>query len=223
MRSSSLPGSPSLPGFPNPLTFSFVADFGYGAQLSQERDKRKTVVGTPYWMAPEVIQGAQYDTKADIWSTGVMCIEMIDGLPPYMDQAPLRALFLIVSKGLPAPRNVAFMSEDFKDFVNQCTVVDPNKRPNATVLLKVSFRFLSLPQLPQLPSPFFPPSPWFSLFLVSECSIRSWLRKLLVVWPACLRLSRNPLKVKWKISWSALLPFLSLRCGSPAGPFDVFL
>ena len=41
-------------------------------------------------MAPEVIQGAQYDTKADIWSTGVMCIEMIDGLPPYMDQAPLR-------------------------------------------------------------------------------------------------------------------------------------
>jgi len=116
-----------------------ITDFGYGAQLSKEREKRKTVVGTPYWMAPEVIQGAQYDTKADIWSTGVMCIEMIDGLPPYMDQAPLRALFLIVSKGLPPPRNVAFMSEDFKDFVNQCTTVDPDVRPNATQLLKHPF------------------------------------------------------------------------------------
>merc|ERR1712137_989045 len=116
-----------------------LTDFGYGAQLSAERSKRKTVVGTPYWMAPEVIQGAQYDTKADIWSTGVMAIEMIDGLPPYMDQAPLRALFLIVSKGLPPPRNVAFMSEDFKDFVNQCTIVDPEKRPGATELLKHPF------------------------------------------------------------------------------------
>lgn len=48
-------------------------------------------------MAPEVIQGAQYDTKADIWSTGVMCIEMIDGLPPYMDQAPLRVSILKIS------------------------------------------------------------------------------------------------------------------------------
>ena len=125
-----------------------LTDFGYGAQLSAERSKRKTVVGTPYWMAPEVIQGAQYDTKADIWSTGVMAIEMIDGLPPYMDQAPLRALFLIVSKGLPPPRNVAFMSEDFKDFVNQCTIVDPEKRPGATELLKVCHlppeRFLRL-------------------------------------------------------------------------------
>jgi serine/threonine protein kinase len=73
-----------------------LADFGYGAQLTQDRDKRKTVVGTPYWMAPEVIQGAQYDTKADIWSTGVMCIEMIDGLPPYMDQAPLRVSLILL-------------------------------------------------------------------------------------------------------------------------------
>jgi len=116
-----------------------LTDFGYGAQLTAERDKRKTVVGTPYWMAPEVIQGAQYDTKADIWSTGVMCIEMIDGLPPYMDQAPLRALYLIVSKGLPPPRNVAFMSEHFKDFVNQCTITNPEERPSATKLLQHPF------------------------------------------------------------------------------------
>merc|ERR1712000_593793 len=74
-----------------------LTDFGYGAQLTQEQARRQTVVGTPYWMAPEVIQDdCQYDESADIWSTGVMCIEMIDGLPPYMDGGipPLRALFL---------------------------------------------------------------------------------------------------------------------------------
>lgn len=116
-----------------------LTDFGYGAQLSKEQAKRKTVVGTPYWMAPEVIQGSQYDAKADIWSTGVMCIEMIDGLPPYMDQAPLRALFLIVSKGLPPPRNVDYMSADFKSFVNQCTIINPDERPGAKELLKHPF------------------------------------------------------------------------------------
>merc|ERR1712137_94101 len=119
-----------------------LTDFGYGAQLTAEQAKRQTVVGTPYWMAPEVIQDdSQYDTSADIWSTGVMCIEMIDGLPPYMDGGipPLRALFLIVSQGLPPPRNIKWMSEDFKDFVNKCTDVDPTKRPTATQLLKHPF------------------------------------------------------------------------------------
>jgi len=127
----------------NELTLpTFKADFGYGAQLTAEQAKRQTVVGTPYWMAPEVIQDdSQYDTSADIWSTGVMCIEMIDGLPPYMDGGipPLRALFLIVSQGLPPPRNIKWMSEDFKDFVNKCTDVDPTKRPTATQLLKHPF------------------------------------------------------------------------------------
>jgi len=118
-----------------------LTDFGYGAQLTQEQARRQTVVGTPYWMAPEVIQDdCQYNESADIWSTGVMCIEMIDGLPPYMDGVPpLRALYLIVSKGLPPPRNVAYMSEDFKNFLNLCTAVDPLKRPSATDLLKHPF------------------------------------------------------------------------------------
>jgi len=118
-----------------------ITDFGYGAQLTQERTKRQTVVGTPYWMAPEVIQDdCVYNESADIWSTGVMCIEMIDGLPPYMDGVPpLRALYLIVSQGLPKPRNYAYMSEDFKSFLDLCTRVDPTERPSAKELMKHPF------------------------------------------------------------------------------------
>ena len=68
---------------------------------------------------------------------------MIDGLPPYMDLPPLRALFLIVSKGLPNPRNYDYMSNEFRDFVKCCTVVDPIQRPGAAELLKV-FLFCNL-------------------------------------------------------------------------------
>eukprot|EP01104_Vermistella_antarctica_P014705 TRINITY_DN4680_c2_g2_i1.p1 TRINITY_DN4680_c2_g2~~TRINITY_DN4680_c2_g2_i1.p1 ORF type:complete len:813 (-),score=154.70 TRINITY_DN4680_c2_g2_i1:173-2425(-) len=117
-----------------------LTDFGYGAQLDPDKkDKRKTVVGTPYWMAPEVIKGEQYDMKVDIWSLGIMAIEMIDGEPPYMNEAPMRALFLIVSKGRPDPINLSSMSPDFIDFVDQCTISDMNERPDATTLLRHPF------------------------------------------------------------------------------------
>ena len=86
-----------------------------------------------------------------------MMIEMIDGLPPYMDGIPpLRALYLIVSEGLPPPRNVAYMSDDFKNFLNLCTAIDPLKRPSADTLLKVRnyvYNFLlTLAQLTQSPA-----------------------------------------------------------------------
>ena len=78
-----------------------IADFGYAAQLTQKKTRRNTIVGTPYWMAPELIRGQNYDTKVDIWSLGIMVMEMAEGEPPYMEFPPLRALFLITTKGIP--------------------------------------------------------------------------------------------------------------------------
>lgn len=67
-----------------------IADFGRAAQLSEEAPRRNSVVGTPYWMAPELIRGEAYDTKVDIWSFGIVLIEMAEGEPPYMDLPALK-------------------------------------------------------------------------------------------------------------------------------------
>lgn len=76
------------------------ADFGYAAQLTDKKNFRSTIVGTPYWMAPELIRGSEYSAKVDIWSLGIMMMEMAEGEPPYMEFPPLRALFLITTKGM---------------------------------------------------------------------------------------------------------------------------
>lgn len=113
-----------------------LTDFGFGAQLTEEEDKRKSVVGTTYWMAPEVIKSEYYDQKIDVWSLGVMALEMIEKEPPYMNMPPMRALFSIVKHGLPPFQFPERMSPEFQDFINQCTIRDPNERPSSSQMLQ---------------------------------------------------------------------------------------
>ncbi|KAH0792496.1 STE family protein kinase [Histomonas meleagridis] len=116
-----------------------IADFGYTAQLNNNSSKRKTVCGTPYWMAPELIQGFEYDYEVDIWSLGIMCIEMADGAPPYMDEPPMRALYLIVVNGVSGCADKSQWSPQFNDFCSKCLERDPSKRPSAEELLRHPF------------------------------------------------------------------------------------
>jgi len=116
-----------------------LADFGYAAQLTQKQQKRNTVVGTPYWMAPELIRGHDYGTKVDIWSLGIMVMEMAEGEPPYMEFPPLRALFLITTKGIPGLKESHKWSADFQAFFSLCLEKEVSARPEAADLLKHAF------------------------------------------------------------------------------------
>lgn len=146
-----------------------IADFGYAAQLTQQKTKRNTIVGTPYWMAPELIRGQNYDTKVDIWSLGIMIMEMAEGEPPYMEFPPLRALFLITTKGIPDLKDPGKWSSPFRQFVALCLEKDPEKRPDADELLKV-----------KCPIPRFAR---FMLSLSSLCSIHFWRQQTVAARP----------------------------------------
>jgi serine/threonine kinase 3 len=114
-----------------------LADFGVSSQI-KDTTKHHTVIGTPFWMAPEVIE-EKYDHKADIWSLGITAIEMAEGHPPYWNIHPMRAIFLIPNRPPPKLHNEEKWSKEFIDFISQCLVRNPEQRPHAHTLLQHPF------------------------------------------------------------------------------------
>ncbi|KAL3908129.1 MAG: hypothetical protein SGILL_008601, partial [Bacillariaceae sp.] len=116
-----------------------LADFGVSAELSNTLNKRKTVVGSPYWMSPEVIRESHYDGRADVWSLGITTIEMAEGAPPHANLHPLRAIFVIPTKPAPTLADPDNWSPEMLDFVRVCCQKDASQRSDSAQLASHPF------------------------------------------------------------------------------------
>jgi len=116
-----------------------LADMGTATQITPQNPGRSTMIGTPYWMAPEVVLGESYNTKVDIWSLGIVVREMLEGEPPFANEPPLRALYLLTTQDPPPIKEPQNWSLDCLDFMDKCLQRDPVKRNSAEGLLQHPF------------------------------------------------------------------------------------
>ncbi|XP_057226150.1 serine/threonine-protein kinase PAK 3-like [Malurus melanocephalus] len=116
-----------------------LTDFGLCAQLTPERSRRCTVLGSPYWVAPEILKKEEYDTQVDIWALGIVAIEMLEGEPPYFQESPIQAQHLIARNRYPPLRMPNKMSVLFHAFLHSCLDIDPSVRWTARELLQHPF------------------------------------------------------------------------------------
>ncbi|KAL6077453.1 Serine/threonine-protein kinase svkA [Balamuthia mandrillaris] len=116
-----------------------IADFGVSAQTGHDQTKARTIIGTPLFMAPEVLDGAEYNFKADIWSLGITAIEFAEGAPPYFKEQFLRAMIRLTTEPPPTLQEKAKWSDKFHDFIATCLRKEPEARPTCDQLLQHPF------------------------------------------------------------------------------------
>eukprot|EP01104_Vermistella_antarctica_P003453 TRINITY_DN1365_c0_g2_i1.p1 TRINITY_DN1365_c0_g2~~TRINITY_DN1365_c0_g2_i1.p1 ORF type:complete len:583 (-),score=167.45 TRINITY_DN1365_c0_g2_i1:173-1783(-) len=116
-----------------------IADFGVSSQLSSKLAQAQTVIGTPLFMSPEVLEGEKYNKMADMWSLGITAIELADGKPPYAGEPVMKAMFKISTEDAPTLKDKSKWSTEFSDFVARCVVKDPKARSSAGDLLTHPF------------------------------------------------------------------------------------
>lgn len=116
-----------------------LADFGVAAQLTSTLSKRNTFIGTPHWMAPEVIQASSYDGKVDVWALGITAIEMAEMYPPRWRVNPNRVIFMVVRDPAPHLANREAWTLSFQDFISQCLTKEAKSRPTTRLLQQHKF------------------------------------------------------------------------------------
>ncbi|XP_072778956.1 serine/threonine-protein kinase PAK 3-like [Taeniopygia guttata] len=116
-----------------------LADFGISVELSPEKKRPSSVAGTPWWMAPEVVTRQPYGSKVDIWSFGIVGIEMVEREVPYRSRSPAMTKFLIATAGTPQLRQPKLLSAWLRDFLSCCLQRDEERRWSANELLQHPF------------------------------------------------------------------------------------